>query len=48
MLNAFFFNYVVENDWAIKHIAYQKKPQTLPLILTQQEVKAFLSVTLKS
>jgi site-specific recombinase XerD len=39
-----FFNYVVGNDWAIKHIPFQKKHKKLPSILSQAEVKSFLSV----
>jgi len=39
-----FFNHVVENNWSIKHIPFQKKHKTLPVILTQPEIKAFLSV----
>lgn len=44
MRNEVFFNYVVENDWAIKHIPFQKKHKTLPSILSQAEIKSFLSV----
>ncbi len=39
-----FFNHIVQNDWAVKHIPYQKKHKTLPAVLSQEEVKAFLSV----
>jgi len=39
-----FFNHVVENDWSVKHIPFQKKHKTLPVILTSHEVKVFLSV----
>jgi site-specific recombinase XerD len=39
-----FFNQVAHNDWAIKHIPYQKKHKTLPSILSQDEIKAFFSV----
>lgn len=39
-----FFNHVVQNDWAVKHIPYQKKHKTLPQVLSQEEVKTFLSV----
>jgi site-specific recombinase XerD len=39
-----FFNHVVQNDWAVKHIPYQKKHKTLPQVLSQEEVKSFLSV----
>jgi len=39
-----FFNHVVQNDFAVKHIPYQKKHKTLPSVLSQDEVKAFLSV----
>jgi len=44
MRHEIFFNHVVENNWPIKHIPFQKKHKTLPSILTRQEVKAFLSV----
>lgn len=39
-----FFNHVIQNDWAVKHIPYQKKHKTLPQVLSQEEVKTFLSV----
>ena len=39
-----FFNCVVENDWPIKHIPFQKKPRKLPVVLTRPEIKAFFSV----
>ncbi len=39
-----FFNYVVKNNWPVKHIPYQKKPKTLPEVLSQKEVQSFLSV----
>jgi len=35
---------VVQNDWSVKHIPYQKKHKTLPAVLSQEEVKSFLSV----
>lgn len=35
---------MVQNDWAVKHIPYQKKHKTLPQVLSQEEVKNFLSV----
>ncbi len=44
MRHEIFFNHVVENNWPIKHIPFQKKHKTLPSILTRQEVQAFLSV----
>lgn len=44
MRDEVFFNHVVQNDWAVKHIPYQKKHKTLPAVLSQEEVKAFLSV----
>lgn len=34
----------MQNDWAIKHIPYQKKHKTLPQVLSQEEIKAFFSV----
>gem|GEM_PF-4130886 len=37
-----FFNYVVKNDWSIKHIPFQKKAQTLPVVLNKQEVAKLL------
>lgn len=39
-----FFNHVVQNDWAVKHIPYQKKHKTLPSVLSLDEIKSFLSV----
>lgn len=39
-----FFNHVVHNDWAVKHIPYQKKHKTLPSVLSQDEIKVFFSV----
>jgi integrase/recombinase XerD len=39
-----FFNHVVGNDWSIKHIPYQKKPKTLPIVLNRKEVTLLLSV----
>lgn len=39
-----FFNHVVQNNWPVKHIPYQKKHKTLPQVLSQDEVKTFLSV----
>ncbi len=44
MCNEVFFNNIVENERPIKHIPFQKKHKTLPIILTQQEIKTFLSV----
>ncbi|MBI9060336.1 MAG: tyrosine-type recombinase/integrase [Labilibaculum sp.] len=44
MLHEIFFNYVVGNDWSIKHIPFQKKHKTLPVVLNQEEIKALLSV----
>lgn len=44
MCHEVFFNHVVENNWPVKHIPFQKKHKTLPIILTRQEIKAFLSV----
>lgn len=44
MLHEIFFNYVVGNDWSVKHIPFQKKHKTLPVVLNQAEVKSFLSV----
>ena len=34
----------MENNWPVKHIPFQKKPKTLPVILTRDEIKSFLSV----
>lgn len=39
-----FFNYVVKNDWSIKHIPFQKKHKKLPEVLSRQEVYEFLSI----
>ena len=44
MRNEIFFNNVVKNDWPIEHIPYQKRPKTLPDILSPKEVHKFLSV----
>lgn len=44
MRNEIFFCFVVENNWLVKHIPFQKKHKTLPSILSQDEIKAFLSV----
>lgn len=44
MRNEVFFNHVAGKNWPVKHIPFQRKHKTLPVILTQQEVKAFLSV----
>lgn len=44
MRHEVFFNHVVEKNWPVKHIPFQKKPRTLPVILTRQDIKAFLSV----
>lgn len=43
LLYEIFFNYVVENDWSIKHIPYQKKHKTLPVVLNKKEVEVLLS-----
>lgn len=43
MRSQVFFNHVVGNDWSIKHIPYQKKHQTLPIVLSQQEAADLLS-----
>jgi integrase/recombinase XerD len=37
-----FFNHVVQNNWPVRHIPYQKKHKTLPVILSTQEVQTFL------
>jgi hypothetical protein len=39
-----FFNHVVGNDWSIKHIPFQKKHTTLPVVLSRQEIASVLSV----
>lgn len=44
MLYEIFFNQVVGNDWSVKHIPYQKKHKTLPVVLNQTEVSNLLSV----
>lgn len=44
MFHEVFFNYVVGNDWPVKHIPFQKKHKTLPVVLNQEEIKALLSV----
>ena len=44
MLHEIFFNYVVGNDWSVKHIPFQKKHSTLPVVLNQAEVGDLLSV----
>jgi site-specific recombinase XerD len=44
MLHEIFFNYVVGNDWSVKHIPFQKKHTTLPVVLNRKEVKSLLSV----
>jgi integrase/recombinase XerD len=38
-----FFNFVVGNDWSIKHIPFQKKHKTLPVVLNKKEIKELLS-----
>jgi integrase/recombinase XerD len=37
----------VGNSWIIKHIPYQKKHKKLPVVLSQEEVAALLSVIIK-
>lgn len=44
LLHEVFFNYVVDNNWSIKHIPFQKKHKTLPVVLNAEEIKALLSV----
>lgn len=44
MCSQIFFNHVVKNDWAIKHIPFQRKAQTLPVVLSKEEVAKLLSV----
>ena len=39
-----FFNYVVGNDWAIKHIPFQKKHKKLPIVLSKSKILSLLSV----
>jgi len=39
-----FFNYVVGNDWAIKHIPFRKKHKKLPIVLSKSEILSLLSV----
>ena len=43
MCHEIFFNYVVGNDWSIKHIPYQKKHKTLPVVLNKKEIESLLS-----
>lgn len=38
-----FFNFVVDKDWSIKHIPYQKKHKTLPIVLNKKEIEAVLA-----
>jgi len=40
----FFFNFVVGNDWSIKHIPFQKKHNKLPIVLSKKEIFTLLSV----
>jgi len=44
LLHEIFFNYVVGNDWSVKHIPFQKKHSTLPIVLNQKEIGDLLSV----
>jgi integrase/recombinase XerD len=44
MFHEVFFNYVVGNNWSIKHIPFQKKHKTLPVVLNQKEIKTLFSV----
>ena len=44
LLHQVFFNYVVDNNWSIKHIPFQKKHKTLPVVLNAEEIKSLLSV----
>jgi site-specific recombinase XerD len=44
MRHEVFFNHVVKNDWSIKHIPFQRKHKKLPVVLSRQEVRIFLSV----
>jgi integrase/recombinase XerD len=44
MFHEVFFNYVVGNDWSIKHIPFQKKHKTLPVVLNPEEIKTLLAV----
>jgi site-specific recombinase XerC len=39
-----FFNFVICNDWSIKHIPFQKKHSKLPIVLSKEEITLFLSV----
>ena len=43
MRHEIFFNHVVGNDWSVKHIPFQKKHKTLPIVLNKKEVEALLS-----
>jgi len=44
MRHEVFFNVVADYNWNIKHIPYQKRPKTLPEILSKQEIQSLLSV----
>ena len=35
---------MVGNDWQVKHIPFQKKHKTLPVVLNQEEINALLAV----
>ncbi len=43
MRNEVFFNHIVCNDWSVKHIPFQKKHKTLPVVLNKKEIKTLLS-----
>ena len=42
LLHEVFFNYVVDNNCSIKHIPFQKKHKTLPIVLNEEEIKSLL------
>lgn len=44
MRHEVFFKHVVKNDWPVKHIPFQKRHKKLPVVLSRQEVRNFLSV----
>lgn len=43
LCNEVFFNHIVGNDWSVKHIPFQKKHKTLPVVLNKKEIVALLS-----
>jgi len=39
----FFYQVTLSRDWMIKHIPHPRRPQTLPVVLSPEEVLAFLA-----